>query len=124
DALGDRYHASRCWIYTGDAFNAATVGEDFADPKRELAIQKRVLEACDRFDVGDRAHKDAKERVNYLEVALEKGVAKGGESAKETTKVLPYTFGEPVASAVEARELTDVKKNPRMLFGFDESHPT
>ncbi|MEZ5979548.1 MAG: hypothetical protein R3F34_15220 [Planctomycetota bacterium] len=125
DALGDRYHASRCWIYTGDAYNAATVGEDFADPKRELAIQKRVLEACDKFDVGDRAHKDAKERVSYLTAAIEKGVAKGGgEASKDSKPVLPFTFGEPVAAKVEAEELIDRKKYPRMLFAFDESHPT
>jgi hypothetical protein len=123
--LGDMYHASRAWIFAGDAFSPRAVREEAASPTRELEYLKQALDACNKFDIGDPQHRDTRTRVSTLEIAIEKGGASDGpEAKKEEGSRLPFTFGAPVDMTAEPVTLDDVKKRARLQFGWDADYPT
>jgi hypothetical protein len=122
--LGDGYFSSRAWMYVGDAYNAATVGAEFGKPARELEAQKKALAACDSMDIGDRSHRECKTRVTHLEGVVARGEGGGGDATGAASSKLPFEFGAGVATKGEALELPDLKKSPRLSFGWDDVHPT
>jgi len=122
--LGDGYFSSRAWIYVGDAYNAATVGTEFGRPARELEAQKKALAACDSMDIGDRSHRECKTRVAHLEGVVARGETGGGDANGAAPSKLPFEFGAGVATKGTALELPDLKKSPRLSYGWDDAHPT
>ncbi|QDU84755.1 hypothetical protein Pla163_18690 [Planctomycetes bacterium Pla163] len=123
--LGDMYHASRAWVFAGDAFSPRAVREEAASPTRELEYLKKALDACNKFDIGDAQHRDTRTRVSTLEIAIEKGGAsEGPEAKKEEGSRLPFTFGAALEARAEAETFDDVKKRARLQFGWDADYPT
>jgi hypothetical protein len=122
--LGDGYFASRAWMYVGDAYNASTVGAESGKPARELEAQKKALAACDSMDIGDRAHRECRTRVTHLEAVVARGESGGGEAKGAASSKLPFEFGAAAKVKGTGQELPELKKSPRLSYGWDEVHPT